>query len=100
MVLERSIAQVNSIRGRKPAQLYCDVGRSWTLDCLVHEPACQSADFILLQRVNAPIVLDLGGPTPKEIAVAILAEVIAVRRGGKFGSRSRRPSRTFCDICP
>ena len=36
----------------------------------------------LLQRVPAPIRLDLGGTSPEEIAVAILAEVIAVRRGG------------------
>ena len=42
-----------------------------------------------LGRVYAPIGLDLGGPTPEEIAVAILAEVIAVRRGGKGCSRSR-----------
>jgi xanthine dehydrogenase accessory factor len=42
-----------------------------------------------LSRVYAPIGLDLGGPSPEEIAVAILAEVIAVRRGGKRGSRSR-----------
>jgi len=42
-----------------------------------------------LQRVYTPIGLDLSGPTPEEIAVAILAEVIAVRRGGKCGSRSR-----------
>ena len=42
-----------------------------------------------LERVYAPIGLDLGGPTPEEIAVAILAEAIAVRRGGKGGSRSR-----------
>ena len=34
----------------------------------------------LLQRVYAPIGLDLGGPTPEEIAVAILAEIVAVRR--------------------
>jgi len=34
-----------------------------------------------LQRVYAPIGLDLGGPSPEEIAVAILAEVIAVRHG-------------------
>lgn len=33
-----------------------------------------------LARVYAPIGLDLGGPTPGEIAVAILAEIIAVRR--------------------
>lgn len=31
-------------------------------------------------RVYAPIGLDLGGPSPQEIAVAILAEVIACRR--------------------
>jgi xanthine dehydrogenase accessory factor len=36
-----------------------------------------------LCRVHAPIGLDLGGPTPAEIAVSILAEVIAVRRGGR-----------------
>jgi xanthine dehydrogenase accessory factor len=45
-----------------------------------------------LARVYAPIGLDLGGTSPQEIAVAILAEVIAVRRGGSGGMRSRRPS--------
>lgn len=34
-----------------------------------------------LARVYAPIGLDLGGPTPAEIALAILAEIVAVRRG-------------------
>lgn len=46
-----------------------------------------------LQRVYAPIGLDLGGTTPGEIAVAILAEVIAVRRGilaNKKGISTRR----------
>lgn len=42
-----------------------------------------------LGRVYAPIGLDLGGPTPGEIAVAILAEIIAVRRGGSGQMRSR-----------
>lgn len=44
-----------------------------------------------LKRVYAPIGLDLGGSTPQEIAVAILAEVVAVRRGGSAEMRSRRP---------
>lgn len=34
-----------------------------------------------LARVYAPIGLNLGGPTPAEIALAILAEIVAVRRG-------------------
>jgi xanthine dehydrogenase accessory factor len=42
-----------------------------------------------LARVYAPIGLDLGGPSPEEIAVAILAEVIAVRRGAKISNRQR-----------
>lgn len=35
----------------------------------------------VLSRVYAPIGLDLGGTSPQEIAVSILAEIIAVRRG-------------------
>ena len=35
----------------------------------------------LLERVHAPIGLDLGAVTPQEIAVSITAELIAVRRG-------------------
>ena len=42
-----------------------------------------------LDRVYAPIALELGGTTPREIAVAILAEIIAVRRGGRGAFRSR-----------
>ena len=39
-----------------------------------------------LQRVHAPIGLDIGAVTPQEIAVAILAELIAVKHG-KFAAR-------------
>lgn len=46
-----------------------------------------------LARVYAPIGLDLGGPTPEEIAVSILAQVIAVRRGGSAARRSQTTDR-------
>ena len=42
----------------------------------------------LIEKVYAPIGLDIGTETPAEIAVSILGEVIKVRRGGKALSLS------------
>ena len=42
----------------------------------------------LIQRVHAPIGLDIATETPAEIALSILAEVIKVRRGGGAASLS------------
>lgn len=42
----------------------------------------------LIQRVYAPIGLDIATETPAEIALSILAEVIKVRRGGGAASLS------------
>ena len=42
-----------------------------------------------LTRVHAPIGLDIGAVTPQEIAVSILAELIAVKHGKRRTSRRR-----------
>jgi xanthine dehydrogenase accessory factor len=41
-----------------------------------------------LEKVHAPVGLDIGAVTPEEVALAIMAEVVAVRRGGKGGPLS------------
>ena len=48
-----------------------------------------------LERVHAPVGLDLGARSPEEIALSILAEIVKVRRGGagaelRYGSGSIR----------
>jgi len=48
------------------------------LDKLRAEGAPENA----LKRVHAPIGLDIGAVSPEEVALAILAEVVAERRGG------------------
>lgn len=40
-------------------------------------------DEEMLKQVRAPIGLDIGAVTPEEVALAIMAEIVAVRRGGK-----------------
>jgi xanthine dehydrogenase accessory factor len=45
-----------------------------------------------LDRVHAPIGLQIGAVTPAEIAVSILAELIAVRRGADAGLSMKKSS--------
>jgi xanthine dehydrogenase accessory factor len=42
-----------------------------------------------LEKVHAPIGLDIGAVTPEEVALAIMAEIVAVRRGGSGSSLSK-----------
>jgi xanthine dehydrogenase accessory factor len=54
------------------------------------------ADLEKLRKVHAPVGLDIAAVTPEEVALAILAEMVAERRGGRGGSLSlrRRGSKT------
>ena len=53
--------------------------RVWAVFKLLHEEGVPAEK---LGRVRAPIGLDLGGSTPEEIALSIMAEIIKLRHGG------------------
>ena len=57
----------------------------------VYEAALQVPEAFL-ERVCTPIGLDIGAETPREIAVSIVAQIIAVRHGlsGGRGGLARR----------
>ena len=50
-------------------------------------------DEELLERIAAPIGLDLGAVTPEETALSIMSEVVAVRNGREGGRLSRAAGR-------
>jgi len=50
-----------------------------------------------LERVHAPIGLDIGAETPEEIAVSIAAEIVRVRRGHKGSTAPRSEQERVLD---
>ena len=56
--------------------------------------ATEGVPLEALERVHAPIGLDIGAVTPAEIAISILAQLIAVRRGADVTGASMKGVRT------
>lgn len=67
-----------------PAQYIGALGSSKTHARRVEALKAEGITDAQLARIHAPIGLDLGGRKPEEIAVAILAEIVAVRNGRTF----------------
>jgi xanthine dehydrogenase accessory factor len=75
------------------------IGSKRRVATVLRHMAEQGVPIDELERVYTPIGFDLGAETPEEIAVSIVAELIAVRRGGSGrpmheGRPPIRPGRT------
>lgn len=65
-----------------PARYIGAMGSRRTHEDRLHRLRAAGVTEAALERLASPIGLDLGGHTPEETAVAIMAEVIALHRGG------------------
>src|SRR5207253_2628596 len=52
----------------------------------------KGVDESVIARIQSPVGLELGSRTPAEIALSILAGLVAVRRGGKGGWKQAPPA--------
>jgi len=73
------------VKKARPAYLGM-IGSRRRCRAVLQELGEEGVDSAWLAGIYAPIGLDIGAQTPEEIAVAILAEIILARRGGRGGS--------------
>ena len=59
------------------------IGSKRRTNIVLHKLREEGADENELKKVRAPIGLDIGAVSPEEVALSILAEIVAERRGGK-----------------
>lgn len=74
---------------RSPARYIGMIGSKRRVTAVLQHLLAEGVAPEAVQRVHSPIGLDIGAETPEEIAVAIMAEIVLVRRGGTALPMSR-----------
>jgi len=74
---------------KRPAAYIGMIGSRRKVKALMDQMVEEGFDPERLNSVFSPIGLDIGAETPEEIALSIMAEIVAVRRGRRGGSLKR-----------
>jgi len=74
---------------KRPAAYIGMIGSRRKVKSLMDQMVEEGFDPERLNSVFSPIGLDIGAETPEEIALSIMAEIVAVRRGRRGGSLKR-----------
>ena len=75
-------AEAVAITDKKPGAYYGMIGSRSKIAALRKMLLARGVSQEHLDRIHQPIGLPIKAETPEEIAVSILAEIIAVKRGG------------------
>ena len=73
----------------QPAQYIGMIGSKRKVLAIYKELEKEGVSPAKFERINAPVGLEIGAVTPEEIAVAIVAELIAIRRKVDIGALSK-----------
>ena len=76
-----------------PARYIAMIGSKRKVISLIQELEKEGLPREAFERINSPMGLDIGAVTPEEIAVSVVAEMIAVRRNP--GSNWRQISKSI-----
>ena len=82
-------AALKGVLARKDGMYVGMLGSRKKVDVIFSQLRAAGIEQTQLDRVYAPIGLDLGGETPEELAVAIVGEMLAVKYGREGKSLSR-----------
>ncbi|MBM3744227.1 MAG: xanthine dehydrogenase [Acidobacteria bacterium] len=84
----RDDLRVLRLAARTPARYVAMIGSRRKVAALARQLEEEGVPREALERIHAPMGLDIGAVTPDEIAVATVAEMIAVRRDAASGWRA------------
>ncbi len=71
-----------------PARYVAMIGSKRKVISVVRELEKEGIPAAALERIYAPMGLNIGAVTPEEIAVSVVAQMVAVRRGAEDGCRA------------
>jgi len=95
VVTRGHLADLESLRAvlRKPWRYAGMIGSRRKVRLVLDQVLADGFDPAKVAAVHAPIGLDIGAETPEELAVSIVGELVAARRGVAAPSLSRREPR-------
>lgn len=83
---------LQALKGSRPRYLGV-IGSKRRVATVVEKLRELEFDEEFIERIYAPIGLDIGAESPEEIGLAIVAEVVCVLKGGSGGHLAWRPAR-------